>query len=63
MNRHRKIEGKAVSSPISQEASGTGVIVAFPSRAVRPARPATVSGESRGQILLFLGVRYERPAA
>ena len=63
MNRHRKIERSAVSSPASDEPAGTGIVIAFPSRGMRPTRPAPVSGESRGQILLFLGVRYERLAS
>ncbi|MET0369169.1 MAG: hypothetical protein ABW058_13475 [Methylobacterium sp.] len=63
MNRHRKIERSAVSPPASDEPARTGIVVPFPSRGARPTRPAPVSGESRGQILLFLGVRYERLAS
>lgn len=63
MNRNRKIERNAASPPASDESVATGEVIPFPSRATRPVRPAPVSGESRGQILLFLGVRYERLAS
>lgn len=63
MNRHRKIQRSAMTAPASDEPAGTGVVISFPSRAKRPDRPAPVSGEARGQILLFLGVRYERLAS
>lgn len=38
-----------------------GVVVAFPDAASRPQRPHLSAGEPRGEILLFTGVRYERP--
>lgn len=44
-------------------AAQDAVVVQFPGRARRPARPEPLSGETRGQILLFLGVRYERLAS
>jgi hypothetical protein len=37
----------------------TGTLLAFPS-GQPPRREAPASGETRGEILLFLGVRYER---
>lgn len=39
----------------------SGVIIPLPDIADRPQRPLQ-SGEPRGEILLFTGVRYERPA-
>jgi hypothetical protein len=39
-----------------------GVVIAFPDRAERPQRPVLSADEPRGEILLFTGVRYERPA-
>ena len=41
-------------------AQNAGVIIAFPDPASRPHRPALRPDEPRGEILLFLGVRYER---
>lgn len=38
-----------------------GVVIAFPDAADRPQRPHLNAGEARGEILLFTGVRYERP--
>jgi hypothetical protein len=38
------------------------VVIAFPDAADRPQRPSLNAGEPRGEILLFTGVRYERPA-
>ena len=37
------------------------VVIAFPDSAARPQRPLP-SNEPRGEILLFTGVRYERPS-
>lgn len=39
-----------------------GVVIAFPDAAERPQRPLLSADEPRGEILLFTGVRYERPA-
>jgi|RhiMethySRZTD1v2_1073278.scaffolds.fasta_scaffold3619160_1 hypothetical protein len=38
------------------------VVIAFPDSAERPQRPLPSAGEPRGEILLFTGVRYERPS-
>lgn len=38
-----------------------GVVIAFPDVADRPQRPHLNADEPRGEILLFTGVRYERP--
>jgi hypothetical protein len=43
-------------------ARAPGVIIAFPDAAERPQRQHLNDGEPRGEILLFTGVRYERPA-
>jgi len=37
------------------------VVIAFPDAADRPQRPHLNVSEPRGKILLFTGVRYERP--
>jgi hypothetical protein len=39
-----------------------GTVVIFPDAASRPQRPILSLNEPRGEILLFTGVRYERPA-
>jgi hypothetical protein len=39
-----------------------GVVIAFPDPAERPQRPLLSPDEPRGEILLFTGVRYERPS-
>jgi hypothetical protein len=39
-----------------------GVVVAFPDAMSRPQRPSLSADEPRGEILLFTGVRYERPS-
>jgi len=39
-----------------------GVVIAFPDRTERPQRPLLSADEPRGEILLFTGVRYERPS-
>ncbi len=46
---------------MDDEAS-TGTVIPFPGAAKRPARPEPRSDEPRGAILLFTGVRYERPS-
>jgi hypothetical protein len=38
-----------------------GVVIAFPDISERPPRPHLSAGEPKGEILLFTGVRYERP--
>ncbi len=38
------------------------VVIAFPDSSERPQRPHLSASEPRGEILLFTGVRYERPA-
>lgn len=38
------------------------VVIAFPDLSERPQRQQPDVGEPRGEILLFTGVRYERPA-
>jgi hypothetical protein len=38
-----------------------GVIIAFPDKSSRPHRSRIVDSEPRGEVLLFTGVRYERP--
>ncbi|MDP4026225.1 hypothetical protein Q8W71_26720 [Methylobacterium sp. NEAU 140] len=40
-----------------------GVLVPFPAPGARRPRRAPRAGEARGEILLFLGVRYERRAS
>jgi hypothetical protein len=40
-----------------------GVVIAFPDNSERPRRPHLPASEPRGEILLFTGVRYERPAS
>ena len=42
-------------------ARSPGVVIAFPDAADRPQRSHVNPGEPRGEILLFTGVRYERP--
>lgn len=42
-------------------ARSPGVVIPFPDEANRPQRPHLTAGEPRGEILLFTGVRYERP--
>lgn len=37
------------------------VVIAFPEAAARPQRPHLSADEPKGEILLFTGVRYERP--
>ncbi|MEE1611256.1 hypothetical protein [Microvirga sp. CF3016] len=39
-----------------------GVVIAFPDHMERPRRPTLSADEPRGEILLFTGVRYERPS-
>ena len=39
-----------------------GVVIAFPDSSERPQRPHLSPSEPRGEILLFTGVRYERPS-
>ena len=39
-----------------------GVVIAFPDISERPPRPHLSASEPKGEILLFMGVRYERPA-
>ena len=41
----------------------SGVVVALPARTARPVRRTPVTGEARGEVVLFLGVRYERLAS
>lgn len=43
-------------------ARSPGVVIAFPEAAERPQRPHLGADEPRGEILLFMGVRYERPS-
>lgn len=40
-----------------------GTVVIFPDATSRPQRPALPAGEPRGEILLFTGVRYEKPSS
>lgn len=42
-------------------ARSPSVVIAFPNVAERPRRPHLDESEPRGEILLFTGVRYERP--
>ena len=39
-----------------------GVVIAFPDISERPQRPHLPADEPKGEILLFTGVRYERPS-
>lgn len=39
-----------------------GVVIAFPDPAERPHRRLLPADEPKGEILLFTGVRYERPS-
>ncbi|MBZ6076376.1 hypothetical protein [Microvirga puerhi] len=39
-----------------------GTLLIFPDPASRPPRPVLSANEPRGEILLFTGVRYERPS-
>jgi hypothetical protein len=41
----------------------TGVVVAFPDRAARPSRSLPAGTGALGRIVLFTGIRYERPSA
>ena len=43
------------------QAASAGVVTALPDPAARPRRSAPGPDEPRGLILLFTGVRYERP--
>ena len=47
----------------AETAKRPGVVVPFPARAGRPVRRAPKTGEARGEVVLFLGVRYERLAS
>jgi hypothetical protein len=40
----------------------SAVVIAFPDMASRPVRPPVPSGEPRGEVLLFTGIRYEHSA-
>ncbi|MCJ2014523.1 hypothetical protein [Methylobacterium sp. J-076] len=64
MNRCQTIgRRRPASAEPATAVARDGVVVEFPARALRPVRQAPPSGEARGQILLFLGVRYERLAS
>lgn len=64
MNCQKTIERlPAQASDRAAIKGGSGVVVPFPGRARRPERPVPQADEARGQILLFLGVRYERLAS
>ena len=39
-----------------------GVVIAFPDISEQPQRPHLPANEPKGEILLFTGVRYERPS-
>lgn len=54
---------KAPPAEVEHAARPEAVVVAFPSRASRPARRSPATGETRGEVVLFLGVRYERLAS
>ena len=43
--------------------TATAALIAFPGPEARRTRRIVRSGEQRGEILLFLGVRYERLAS
>lgn len=55
----------ASADPVRQPAPVRpgAVLLAFPAPGSRRRRSAPLSGERRGEILLFLGVRYERLAS
>lgn len=55
----RKIDAPQADVPARPEAA----VIPFPTRESRPARPAPSGGETRGEVVLFLGVRYERLAS
>jgi hypothetical protein len=63
MPRDHTLERRTHVGPPAEPAPRPGVVVPFPSRAGRPVRRAPPSGEARGEVVLFLGVRYERLAS
>jgi hypothetical protein len=56
---HRKVPDAPAGPTTRPEA----VVIRFPARTNRPARLAPTVGEARGEVVLFLGVRYERLAS
>ena len=42
------------------ETRSAGVVIAWPAEGSRPPRARPMADERRGEILLFMGVRYER---
>ncbi|MEA1831097.1 hypothetical protein U8607_03290 [Methylobacterium durans] len=46
--------------PDTTQPPSAGNVLAFPPAGARPVRREAAAGEARGEILLFLGVRYER---
>jgi len=64
MPRDPIIERRTPSpSPMEAAPRPGSVVVPFPARAARPARREPRTGEARGEVVLFLGVRYERLAS
>lgn len=60
---HLQERRKVSTPPADAGARREPVVVPFPCRASRPTRPAPATGETRGEVLLFLGVRYESLAS
>ncbi|WP_375465190.1 hypothetical protein [uncultured Methylobacterium sp.] len=58
----RPSAGPAGAEPAPAQPARTGLVVPFAPPAVRRRR-AGDAAETRGEILLFLGVRYERRAS
>ena len=55
---------KQAADPLREaNANATAALIPFPGTEARRTRRILRSGEQRGEILLFLGVRYERLAS
>jgi len=64
MPRDQHSERRTLPSPAAEApARPCGIVIPLPARTSRPTRPAPSAGEARGEVLLFLGVRYERLAS
>jgi hypothetical protein len=56
-----KTKRRKAERPGTDKPRPNAVVIPFPAR--KAARKAPPEGEARGEILLFLGVRYERLAS
>ena len=59
LHERRPSPGPLAEAPARREAT----VIPLPPRPARPARPAPGGDEVRGEVVLFLGVRYERLAS